>query len=86
MVLLNRPFFHLSMSDNVIAFRCSSIIYPSLMLSPSYFQNSLSMFSVERVNGCFFGISEGAIFKSIENNNYSWIIYGNDDIARLVKT
>ena len=51
MVLLNRPFFHLSMADNVIAFRCSSVIYPHLLLSPSHFQNSLSTFSIERVNG-----------------------------------
>ena len=50
MVLLNRPFFHLSMADNVIAFRCSSIIYPRPMLPPSHFRNSLSTFSIERVN------------------------------------
>ena len=51
MVLLNQPFFHLSMADNVIAFRCSSVIYPHLLLSPSHFQNSLFTFSIERVNG-----------------------------------
>ena len=51
MVLLNRPFSRLSMPDNVIAFRCSSVIYPHLLLSPSHFQNSLSTFSIERVNG-----------------------------------
>ena len=51
MVLLNRPFFHLSMAGNVIAFRCSSVIYPRLLLSPCHFQNSLSTFSTERVNG-----------------------------------
>ena len=28
MVLLNRPFFHPSMSYNVITFRCLSVIYP----------------------------------------------------------
>ena len=50
MVLLNRPFFHLSMADIIITFRCSSVIYPHLLLSP-YFQNSLSTFSTERVNG-----------------------------------
>ena len=50
-VLSNRPFLHLSMADNVIAFRCSSVIYPHLLLSPSHFQNSLSTFSIERVNG-----------------------------------
>ena len=53
MVLLNRSFFHLSMADNVIAFRCSSVIYTAhnLLLSPPHFQNSLSTFSIERVNG-----------------------------------
>ena len=44
-------FFHLSMADNVIAFRCSSVIYPHLMLSPSYFQNSLFTPSIQRING-----------------------------------
>ena len=39
------------MADNVIAFRCSSVIYPHLLLSPSHFQDSLSTFSIERVNG-----------------------------------
>ena len=39
------------MADNVIAFRFSSVIYPQLLLSPSHFQNSLSTFSIERVNG-----------------------------------
>ena len=39
------------MADNVITFRCSSVIYPHLLLSPSHFQNSLSTFSIERVNG-----------------------------------
>ena len=47
MVLLNQPFFHLSMADNVVAFRCSSVIYPHLLLSPSHFENSLSTFSIE---------------------------------------
>ena len=51
MARLNRLFFHLSMADNVIAFRCSSVIYPHLLLSPFHFPNSLFMFSVERVNG-----------------------------------
>ena len=39
------------MADNVIAFQCSSVIYPHLLLSSSHFQNSLSAFSIERVNG-----------------------------------
>ena len=39
------------MADNVIAFRCSSVIYPHLLLSLSHFQNSLSTFSIERANG-----------------------------------
>ena len=43
-------FFHPSMADNVIACRSSSVIYPHLPLSPSHFQNSLSTFSIERVN------------------------------------
>ena len=42
--------FHTSMADNVIACRSSSVIYPNLPLSPSHFQNSLSSFSIERVN------------------------------------
>ena len=44
-------FFHLSMADNVIAFRCSSVIYPHQLLLPSLFQNSLSTFSIETVGG-----------------------------------
>ena len=47
MVLLNRPFFHLSMADNVIVFQWSSVIYPHLLLSPSHFQNSSSTFSID---------------------------------------
>ena len=43
-------FFHPSMADNVIACRSSSVIYPNLPLSPSHFQNSLSLSSIERVN------------------------------------
>ena len=86
MVPLNRPFFHLSMADNVIAFRCSSVIYPHLLLSSSHFQNSLSTFSIERVNGTSLGVLPERFSKSIENNNYSRIIYRNDNIARLVKT
>ena len=43
-------FLHPSMADNVIACRCSSVIYPHLPLSPSHFQNSLSTFSIMRVN------------------------------------
>ena len=39
------------MADNVIAFGCSSVIYLHPLLLPSHFQNSLSMFSIERVNG-----------------------------------
>ena len=51
MVLLNRPFSHLFMADNVIiAFRCLFGIYPHLLVSPSHLQNSLSTFSIERVN------------------------------------
>ena len=38
------------MARNVIAFRCSSVIYPHLRFSPSHFQNSSSTFSIERVN------------------------------------
>ena len=63
MVLLNQPLFHLSMADNVIAFRCSSVIYPHLLLSPSHFQNSLSTFSIERELEIVLGISTRAIFK-----------------------
>ena len=39
------------MADNVIVFQCSSVIYPHLLLSPSDFRNSLSTFSIERING-----------------------------------
>ena len=38
------------MTDNGIAFRCLSVTYPHIMLSPEHFQNSLSTFSIERVN------------------------------------
>ena len=44
---LKPTFFHLSIADNIIAFQCSSVIYPHLLLSPSHFQNSLSTFSKE---------------------------------------
>ena len=75
------------MADNVIAFRCPSVICPNLMLSSSHIQNSLSTFSIERVNGdASLGFPRGRLSKSIENNNHSRIIYRNDDIARLVKT
>ena len=50
MVLLNRPFYHLSMADNVVAFWCSSVIYPHLLLSPCHFRNSLPTFSIEKIN------------------------------------
>ena len=43
-------FLHPSMADNVIACRCSSVIYPHLPFSPSHFQNSFSTFLIERVN------------------------------------
>ena len=39
------------MVDNVTAFSCSSVVYSQSLLSPSHFQNSLSTFSIERVNG-----------------------------------
>ena len=43
-------FPHPSMAENVIACRSSPVIYPHLPLSLSHFQNSLSTFSIERVN------------------------------------
>ena len=39
------------MADNVTAFPCLSVTYPHLLLLPSHIQNSLSTFSIERVNG-----------------------------------
>ena len=83
-VLLNRPFFHLSIADNVIAFRCSSVKYSHLLLSPFHFQSSLSTFAIKRVASLGFLLERFS--KGIENNNHSRIIYGNDNIARLVKT
>ena len=75
------------MADNVIACRSSSVIYPHLPLSPSHFQNSLSTFSIERVNEIpILGFLRERFSKSGENNNHSRIIYRNDNIARLVKT
>ena len=75
------------MADNVIAFRCSSVIYPHLLLSPSHFQNSLSMFSTEReLMDASLGFLPERFSKGIENNNSSRIVYRNDKIARLVKT
>ena len=38
------------MADNAVACRSSSVMYPHLPLSPSHFENSLSTFSIERVN------------------------------------
>ena len=84
---LNRPFLHLSMADNVIAFRCSSVIYPRLLVSPSHFQYSLSIFSIEIVNGIplwDFYVNDSQ--RALKINNHSRIIYRNDNIARLVKT
>ena len=74
------------MADNVIACRCSSVIYSNLPLSPSHFQNSLSTFSIERVNEIPLWDFCASDSQSVENNNYSRIIYRNDNIARLVKT
>ena len=72
MVFLNGPFFYLSMADNVIAFRCSSVIYPHLPLSPSHFQKFLSTFSIEsELTGNLFGIQREQFSKSIENNYMS---------------
>ena len=71
------------MADNVIAF--SFVIYTHLLFSPFHFQNSLSTFSIERVNGIPNGISTRAIFKEHLDNNHRRIIYRNDNIARLVK-
>ena len=52
-VLSSRQFFHPSMADNIIAFRCSSVMFrchvPQLLLSQSHFQHSLSTFWIERV-------------------------------------
>ena len=56
-------FFHLSLADNVIAFGCSFVIYHHRMFSSLHFQNFLSTFSIERVNGGLFGISARATFK-----------------------
>ena len=79
-------FLHPSMADNVIACRCSSVIYPHLPLSPSHFQNALSTFSIERVNEIPLWDFCTSDFQSVENNNYSRIMYRNDNIARPVKT
>ena len=38
------------MADNAVACRSSSVMYPHLPLSPYHFRNSLSTFSIERVN------------------------------------
>ena len=75
------------MAHNVIACRSSSVIYPHLPLSPSHFQNSVSTFSIERVNEIpVLGFLRERFSKSVENNNHSRIIYRNDNIARLGKT
>ena len=65
----------------------SGYIYPHLLLSPSRFQNSLSTFSIERVNGIpLLDFLPERFSKGIENNNHSRIIYRNEKIARVVKT
>ena len=51
MALLNRPCFHLSMADNVIAFQCSSVIYPIYSFRFLISKTLCSMFSIKRVNG-----------------------------------
>ena len=51
MVPLNRPFFPIS-SWLTMLLRLMFICYiPHLLLLPSHFQNSLSNFSIERING-----------------------------------
>ena len=82
---LNRPFFHLSMARNVIAFRCSSVIYPHLRFSPSHFQNSSSTFSIERVNRIpLWDFYASDLQRAcIENNNHSRIIR---DVSRSGRT
>ena len=40
------------MADNVVVFRCSTVICPHLLLSPPHFQNSLSTFLIASyING-----------------------------------
>ena len=76
------------MADNVIAFRCSSVICPHLLLSPSHFQNSLSTFSIDRVNR----IALWDFYPSDFQRGLKIIIIAelfivrNDNIARLVET
>ena len=76
------------MADNAIACQSSSVMYPHLPLSPYHFQNSLSTFSIERVNEIPLWDFCASDFLRVlnENNNYSRIIYRNDNIARLVQT
>ena len=64
------------MADNAITFRCLSVIYPHLLLSPSHFHNSLFTFSRE-------GFLPERFSESIGNNNHRRIIYRDDNIARL---
>ena len=48
-ITLSRSFFFIPPWLRMLL--CSTVIYPHLLLSPSHFQNSLSTFSIERVNG-----------------------------------
>ena len=87
MALLCRPFFHPSMADNIIVFRCSSVIYPHLLLSPSHWPKLfVHVFNEESEWDTSLGFLCERFSKRVENNNHSRIIYRNDNIARLVKT
>ena len=53
------------MADNVIAFQCSFVLYPHLLLSPLHFQYFLSKFSTERVNPITYGEGGGLLVRTI---------------------
>ena len=82
---LNRPF---SISLRLTMLLCFDVY---LLYTPIYsfhFVISKTLcprFQWRELIGYPFGISTRAIFKSIENNNHSRIIYRNGNIARLVK-
>ena len=60
---LKRRFFHLSMAHNVIAFQCSSVIYPIYCFHICISETLCPHFQWRELMGYFFRSSILAIFK-----------------------
>ena len=86
MVLLKRPFSYLFIADNVITFRCSSVIYPIYRSHLLISITLVHVFNRESKWDTSLGFLRERFSKTIENNNHNRTIYRNDNMASLVKT